>query len=77
MFLKQGEDIVLPLEERNQVVGTVCPCISLDSPPWQLRQNCAAVLLVTAFPGLYQPRTKKCVGLIPNTVPLGVELALK
>jgi len=38
----------------------------LDSPPWQVRQNCAALLLVAEFPGSYQPRTKKCVGLITS-----------
>ena len=42
------------------------PCISFDSTPWQLRQNCAAEL--PEF-GLYQPRTKNMVGLLPATVP--------
>src|SRR5208282_4108764 len=66
--LKRGEDTVLPPEGGDQVVGTVWPCASLDSPPWQVRQNCAALLLVFVFPGSYQPRTKKCVGLITAAV---------
>src|SRR5271157_2113745 len=57
-------------EERTYCVTTLWPCISLDSPPWQLRQNCAALLLVLLFPGSYQPRTKKWVGLITVPSPL-------
>jgi len=42
----------------------IWPFISLDSPPWQVRQNWATLLLVVVLPGLYQPRTKKDVGLM-------------
>ena len=41
------------------VVTPVRPCISFDSPPWQLRQNCA-----TALPparGVYWPLIKNMV----------------
>src|SRR5208282_994556 len=65
----RGRKVSSSRKEGTYCVGTVIrPCASLDSPPWQVRQNCAALLLVVLFPGSYQPRTKKCVGLITAAV---------
>ena len=42
------------------MVGTfIKPCASFDSPPWQLRQNCATELPLVF--GVYWPRMKNIV----------------
>ena len=60
---KSGGENFLPLiknqSKTDYVVGTVNPFISFDSPPWQLRQNCATALPPAA--GVYWPFRKNMV----------------